>query len=85
MAKSAVLDLVESDEVTSLVFADMNRKSLETLKKSLGSGKVRIATVDITDHENLVGIIRGSDAVINGTVYYHNVEVMKACLEVKTH
>jgi len=85
MARSAVLDLVESHEVTSLVLADMNRKSLEALKTSLGSEKVRIATVDITDHENLVGIIRGSDAVINGTVYYHNVEVMKACLETKTH
>ena len=85
MAKSAVLDLVESQEVTSLVLADLNRKSLDALKMSLGSEKVRIATVDIMDHENLVGILHGSEAVINGTVYYHNVEVMKACLEVKAH
>jgi saccharopine dehydrogenase-like NADP-dependent oxidoreductase len=85
MAKSAVLDLVESQEVTSLVLADMNRKNLEALKTSLESKKVRVATVDITDHASLVGSIRGSHAVINGTVYYHNVEVMKACLDVKTH
>jgi saccharopine dehydrogenase-like NADP-dependent oxidoreductase len=33
----------------------------------------------------LVQVLKGSDAVINGTVYYHNVQVMKACLEVKAH
>ena len=85
MAKSAVMDLVESPEVKSLTLADINFKALEELKDSLKSKKVSIAKVDITDHTNLVQVIHGSDAVINGTVYYQNVEVMKACLEVKAH
>ena len=67
MAKSAVLDLVESPEVNSLTLADINFKTLEELKNSLKSKKVSIARVDITDHGNLVQVIHGSDAVINGT------------------
>ncbi|NIQ39950.1 MAG: hypothetical protein GTN81_15395 [Proteobacteria bacterium] len=85
MARSAVLDLVESRDVENLTLADINLKALEVLKESLKSKKISMTRVDVTDHENLVKVIKGSDAVINGTVYYHNVEVMSACLEVRAH
>lgn len=85
MARSAVFDLVESQQVKALILADINLKALEELKGSLKSKKVSTARVDITDHEKLVQVIRGSDAAINGTVYYHNVEVMRACLEAKAN
>ena len=85
MARSAVMDLLESAEVSALVLADINLKALEQLKESFKSRKVSTAEIDITNHQNLVQVLEGSDAVINGTVYYHNVEVMKACLEVKAH
>lgn len=85
MAKAAVLDLVESHDVSAVVLADVNRKALGEFKGSLKSKKISIAVVDITGHENLVRVLRGSDAVINGTLYYHNLEVMRACLDVKAH
>lgn len=85
MARSAVLDLVESQEVKALILVDINLKAIEKLKESLKSKKVSTTRVDITDHESLVRVIGGSDAVINGTVYYHNVEVMRACLEAKAN
>jgi len=85
MARSAVLDLVESQEVKALILADINLKAIEELKDPLKSKKVSITRVDITDHESLVRVIGGSDAVINGTLYYHNVEVMKACVEAKAN
>ncbi len=85
MARSAVLDLVESQEVKALILSDINLKAIEELKESLKSKKVSTTRVDITDHENLVRVVGGSDAVINGTVHYHNVEVMRACLEAKAN
>lgn len=85
MARSAVLDLVESPEVKNLILGDIDLKALEELKNSLRSNKVSIGRVDITDHKSLVQFISGSDAVINGTVYYYNVKIMKACLEAKAH
>lgn len=85
MARSAVLDLVESPEVKNLMLGDIDLKALEELKNSLRSNKVSIGKIDITDHSSLVQFISGSDAVINGTVYYYNVEIMKACLEARAH
>ncbi len=85
MARSAVLDLLESREVEALNLADLNLRALEELKESLKSKKVSIVGIDVTHHRDLVRVIEGSDAVINGTLYYHNVEVMRACLEARVH
>ncbi len=40
---------------------------------------------DVTDHNRLIETVRGADVVINCVQYNWNVDIMKACLEVKSH
>jgi saccharopine dehydrogenase-like NADP-dependent oxidoreductase len=85
MARSGVLDLVESSDVKAIQLVDINVKFLEKLRVALKSKKVSTAEVDITDQKSLVRTVKGSNVVMNATTHYYNLGVMKACLEVKAH
>jgi len=47
--------------------------------------KVNPVQCDVTDHDRLIKTIKGADVVINCVQYNWNVDIMKACLEVKSH
>jgi saccharopine dehydrogenase (NAD+, L-lysine-forming) len=81
----AVQDLAGDQRVREVVIADLNLDQARTVAETIGSGKVSIQRVDLSDHEALVGVLRGADACLNGTVYYTNLAVMEACLEAGTH
>ncbi|MCI9598802.1 MAG: hypothetical protein HFE75_16290, partial [Firmicutes bacterium] len=46
---------------------------------------IKAEQCDVSDHDELLRIIKGSDVVINCVQYNWNVDIMKACLEVKAH
>ncbi len=77
----AVQDLASDQRVKKIVIADQDVGQARTVAGIINSPKVSILPVDVADHDALVGTLRGADACLNATVYYFNLQVMKACLE----
>ena len=77
----AVQDLAGDRRVEEVVIADRDLAQARTVAGIINNSKVRIRQVDVTDHDALVGTLRGADACLNATVYYFNLQVMEACLE----
>ncbi len=75
-------DLLETYE-GELTFADLEIGRAKTLAERYPKRKVRLVSVNVKDHKNLVKAIRDSGAsiVINAVNYYFNLDVMLACLE----
>jgi len=83
--KCAVRNLIESQDVSEIVVADIDAHRAEKFSSSLNSKKVKHATVDVRDHEATVTLLKGSDVTLNAVQYYFNLDVMKAALVAKTH
>lgn len=87
MGRIAVKDLAASETVREVVIADrdvdLGRKVAALLPR--GRAKVTVIPADVTDHEGLVNVLQGSDAVLNAVHYYFNLEVMRACLKAGLH
>lgn len=79
----AVQDLAGDPRVDEVVVADRDLEQAKVVAETIGSPKVSIQAVDVTDHEGLVGVLRGANACLNATVYYFNLHVMEACLEAR--
>ncbi len=79
----AVQDLAGDTRVDEVVIADREVDQARVVAEAIGSPKVSIRSVDVTDHEGLVALLRGADACLNATVYYFNLQVMEACLEAR--
>jgi saccharopine dehydrogenase (NAD+, L-lysine-forming) len=77
----AVQDLAGDRRVDEVVIADRDLAQARTVAGIINSAKASIRQVDVTDHDALVGTLRGADACLNATVYYFNLQVMEACLE----
>jgi lysine 6-dehydrogenase len=85
MGSIAVQDLALNEAVDQVVIADREVGTAQTVAETIGSPKVEVQTVDLMDHDRLVGALRGADACVNATVYYTNLRVMEACLEAGVH
>ena len=77
----AVQDLAGDRRVSEVIIADRDLTQARTVAGIINSPKVSILPVDVTDHDALVGTLKGADACLNATVYYFNLQVMGACLE----
>ncbi len=77
----AVQDLAGDRRVDDVIIADRDLAQARTVAGIVNSPKVSILPVDVTDHDALVGTLKGADACLNATVYYFNLQVMGACLE----
>ena len=81
----SVQDLARSAGVSEVVIAARNMDKAQEVADYIGSSKVSLAQVDVRDNAALVKLLRGAACCLNGTVYYTNLEIMKACLEAGTH
>lgn len=81
----AVQALAEDSRVSQIVIADFNLKNAKTVADILDSPKINIQQVDVCDQANLVHVLRGADACLNATTYYHNIPIMEACLEAQVN
>jgi len=77
----AVQELAQDGRVEAVVIADRDVAQARIVADIIGSPKVSIQPIDLTDSEALLGVLRGADACLNATVYYFNLPVMEACLE----
>lgn len=85
MACISVQDLAKDPRVDEVVIADLNLEQAKVVADYIKSSKIQIQQVDINDTEGMVKVLKGSDACMNGTVYYTNLAVMEACLEAGVH
>jgi saccharopine dehydrogenase-like NADP-dependent oxidoreductase len=79
----SVQDLAGDRRVGEVVIADWDLGQARTVAEMINNSKVSIQQVDVTDHDVLIGVLRGADACLNATVYYFNLQVMEACLEAR--
>jgi saccharopine dehydrogenase-like NADP-dependent oxidoreductase len=70
------------DEVESLIIADLNPEVAKQKAVSCG-GKARAAGTDVTNHKELVSLMRRADVVMNcvGPFFRFGVKVLEAALE----
>ena len=78
-------DLAMDKRVDEVVIADRNMERAREVADYIGSPKIKLVQVDVTDHDALVNVLRGADACLNATVYYTNLQVMEACLAARVH
>ncbi len=84
MGGIAVQTLANDPRVDEVVIADLNPQAAREVADFIASPKIRIAAMDLRDHDALVAALRPMDAVVNATVYYTNLPVMEACLQART-
>ncbi len=83
MGSIAVQTLAQDARVHEVVLADYNLENARAVAEVIGSPKVQVAFVDVTDPEGLRAVLRGADACVNAVVYYFNMPIMEACLDEK--
>jgi len=84
VAPGANVFLNEQKDVEELIIADYNLEAAKKVAGTLGE-KAKAEFADFNDHQNLLNVFKDADAILNSTVYYSNLKVMKACLEVGSH
>jgi saccharopine dehydrogenase-like NADP-dependent oxidoreductase len=77
----AVQTLAGDERVKEVVLADLNLDQAKLVAKIINSPKIKIKSVDINDEEGVLGVLEGTSACLNATVYYTNLQVMEACLK----
>ena len=87
MGRIAVKDLAASKGVDQVVIADRDTELAQKVANLIPEGRSKVSVVytDVTEHGGLVATLNGADAVLNAVHYYFNLNVMRACLEAKTH
>ncbi|NPA30799.1 MAG: hypothetical protein GXO37_02230 [Chloroflexi bacterium] len=83
MGSIAVQTLAQDARVHEVVLADYNLENARAVAEVIGSPKVQVSFVDVTDPEGLRAVLRGADACVNAVVYYFNMPIMEACLDEK--
>lgn len=79
----SVQDLAGDSRVTEVILADRDVGQGKIVADTIGSSKVTIRRVDLTQRDELMAVLVGADACLNATVYYFNLAVMEACLEAR--
>ncbi|NQU29102.1 MAG: saccharopine dehydrogenase NADP-binding domain-containing protein, partial [Anaerolineae bacterium] len=81
----SVQSLAMDDRVDEVIIADINTEQAQIVADYIDSPKIKVQKVDITDEENFVTALKGSDVCLNAAIYYMNLNVMEACLKAGVH
>ena len=77
--RCAVYDLMDNPKIDEILVGDI-AKNVE-----FKDPRVKYVKVDVNNRDELIRAIKGSEVVINGVQYYHNLKVMQAALEEKAN
>jgi len=82
VGRVAVEALSLIDTVDEVVVTDFRTDAVAEVVAALGSAKLRAATVDVTDTDALVALLRGADAVLNcvGPFYKFGPPTLRAAI-----
>ena len=82
IALTDLCDPILSPGEKDITICDYNLPKAQKMADKFG---VKAAMCDVTNHDLLIEKISGADIVLNCVQYNWNVDVMRACLEVKAH
>ncbi len=85
MACISVQYLAQDPRVDEVILADIDLAQAKVVAEYINSPKISIQKVDVNDQAGLIDVLKGSDACLNGTVYYTNLPIMEACLSAGVH
>jgi lysine 6-dehydrogenase len=85
MGCATVYDLACSNRVSEIMVGDFDLARAQEVAKKYGAGKARAVFVDVRKTDDVAKLLAGSEAVLNCTQYYWNLEVMKAALEARVN
>src|SRR6266850_5752894 len=85
IGRAIARDLADDREVKEIVVADLDLDGAKKVAEGLRRPGAIAVGADVTDHVALVNLIKGAGAVVNSVQYYFNLQIMRACLEAKTH
>ena len=84
MGLGAAYDLAHNAEgVAAITVADLDLERARAVVSTVGSAKLTPAQVDVGDSAQVVGLMRGHDAVISCVTYYHNLQLARAAIEAR--
>src|ERR1041385_6406135 len=84
MGSALAYDLAHSEEVSSVILADINQERAETVARSIGKN-VTSKKLDTGYFDDVVEAMRGADVAIGATSYQHNYLLTKAAIEAGIH
>lgn len=82
--RCAVRDLAETSNA-EVIIGGRNLDKATNLAEKIKGKKISVEQVDAANYANLRRALKDVDIVINAVQYYHNLTIMKACLETKTN
>jgi len=81
MGLGAAYDLAHNSEAEVVTVADIDIERARWVAGAVKSDKVSAVQIDVNDHERVVELMRGHDAVISCVVYHHNLNLARAAIE----
>jgi lysine 6-dehydrogenase len=85
MGLGATFDLAHNSNCESITVADVDEGRARAVVETVRSGKLRAAQVDVANHERVVELMRGHDAVISCVVYSYNLQLARAAIEARAN
>ena len=85
MGHGAVYDLARQNDVDQVTVADAFAERAARVASSAGAGKTKPVHLDVTNHREVVELMRGHDAVLSCVVYKLNEQLARAALEAGTN
>ncbi|MDH4122965.1 MAG: saccharopine dehydrogenase NADP-binding domain-containing protein [Thermoplasmata archaeon] len=73
--------LAISPHVSELILSDINPKGAEAVKKRMKSDKISIEAINASNPDQVAGIAKKVDVIVNGTVPALNLKIMEGCLK----
>ncbi|HKC62674.1 MAG TPA: saccharopine dehydrogenase C-terminal domain-containing protein [Pyrinomonadaceae bacterium] len=80
MGLGAAYDLAHSAGVEAITLADLDIERARAVAETIKSDKLTPAHVDVTNHSQVVELMRGHDAAISCVVYHHNLRLARAAI-----
>lgn len=81
MGLGAAFDLAHNSDCERVTVADVDMERARAVQETVGSDRLRAAQVDVSNHEQVVELMRGHEAVISCVVYSYNLQLARAAIE----
>ena len=80
-------DMVKFGEADVVVLADVSWEAAQAaaarVNGLLGTSKVQATSLDVTDHDALVDVLKDVDAFLSAVPYYHNLAITQAAVQAR--
>jgi lysine 6-dehydrogenase len=85
MGRAAAYDMARQDDVERVVIADVDPRRLDEAVAKAASDKVEPVRLNVRNHEDVLEVIGGADAVLGAVSYTVNLELAKLAVAAGTH